>query len=144
MFCGADPDYALPYRFVGEYATHAFFCNIMFPKNVRGDADREAERWTLLNVPSFHCRSRARRHRSASAPSSSTSATGSPWCSGRADYCGVNKKTMFTVMNYVLPKDGLLPMHCSANVGADGDSAILFGLSGTGQDHALGRSAPPC
>ena len=52
---------------------------------------------------------------------------------GPADYCGVNKKTMFTVMNYVLPAKGQLSMHCSANVGPSNDSAILFGLSGTGK-----------
>jgi len=52
---------------------------------------------------------------------------------GPADYCGVNKKTMFTVMNFVLPDKGQLSMHCSANVGSDDDSAILFGLSGTGK-----------
>jgi phosphoenolpyruvate carboxykinase (ATP) len=52
---------------------------------------------------------------------------------GRADYCGVVKKTMFTVMNFQLPELGDLSMHCSANVGNDGDGAILFGLSGTGK-----------
>jgi phosphoenolpyruvate carboxykinase (ATP) len=52
---------------------------------------------------------------------------------GRADYCGVNKKTMFTVMNFLMPEAGQLSMHCSANVGARGDGAILFGLSGTGK-----------
>ena len=56
---------------------------------------------------------------------------------GPADYCGVNKKTMFTVMNYVLPSKGQLSMHCSANVGADDDSAILFGLSGTAKPRCL-------
>ncbi len=55
VFCGADPEMARPYRFVGEYATHAYFCNIMFPKKVRDDDDRETEGWTLLNVPSFRC-----------------------------------------------------------------------------------------
>jgi phosphoenolpyruvate carboxykinase (ATP) len=52
---------------------------------------------------------------------------------GRADYCGVVKKAMFTVMNYLMPEQGQLSMHCSANVGARGDGAILFGLSGTGK-----------
>jgi phosphoenolpyruvate carboxykinase (ATP) len=52
---------------------------------------------------------------------------------GRADYCGVVKKTMFTVMNYMLPAMGHMSMHCSANVGERGDGAILFGLSGTGK-----------
>ena len=52
---------------------------------------------------------------------------------GRADYCGVNKKSMFTIMNFMVPGLGHLSMHCSANVGESGDGAILFGLSGTGK-----------
>src|SRR3546814_18540694 len=52
---------------------------------------------------------------------------------GRADYCGVVKKTIFTVGNYLLPLQGRLSMHCSANVGKNNDDAILFGLSGTGK-----------
>ena len=132
VFCGADPEMARPYRFVGEYATHAYFCNIMFPKKVRDDDDRETEGWTLLNVPSFRCdpdRDGTRGERAVIVDVRNRVGL----VLGRADYCGVNKKTMFTVMNFVLPKDDVLPMHCSANVGADGDSAILFGLSGTGK-----------
>ena len=53
VFCGWDPEFAEPYRFIGEYATHAYFCNIMFPENVRDDSDRAEAGWTILNVPSF-------------------------------------------------------------------------------------------
>jgi len=132
VFCGWDPTFAEPYRFVGEYATHAFFCNIMFPEDVRDDSDREAAGWTIVNVPSFHCdpeRDGTRSERAVIMDIVNRMAL----VVGRADYCGVNKKTMFTAMNYVLPAKGQLTMHCSANVGADGDSAILFGLSGTGK-----------
>jgi phosphoenolpyruvate carboxykinase (ATP) len=132
VFCGWDPDFATPYRFVGEYATHAFFANIMFPKAVREDVDRVNEGWTMLNVPSFHCD-----------PERDGTLTGRAVIMdlknriglvlGRADYCGVVKKTMFTIMNYALPEKGQLTMHCSANVGKRGDTAILFGLSGTGK-----------
>ena len=132
VYCGADPDFAEPCRFVGEYASHAYFCNIMLPAHLDGAPDRRDHGWTLLNVPSFHC-------------SPSRDGTRSPRAViidmerrlalvlGRADYCGVNKKTMFTVMNFVQPQKGQLSMHCSANVGTGGDSAILFGLSGTGK-----------
>ena len=51
VFCGWDPTFAEPYRFVGEFATHAYFCNIMFPKAVREDSDRAEAGWTLINVP---------------------------------------------------------------------------------------------
>ena len=131
VYCGWDAGYAVPYRFIGEYATHALFANNMFATGV--DVENEDDkRWTLLNAPSFMC-------------DPQRDGTRSSWCvimdlkqrralvTGGADYCGINKKTMFTVMNYVLPEMGELSMHASANVGQRGDGAILFGLSGTGK-----------
>ncbi|MEC7924348.1 MAG: phosphoenolpyruvate carboxykinase (ATP) [Actinomycetota bacterium] len=132
VFCGWDPEFAEPYRFIGEYATHAYFCNIMFPKNVRNDDDRAISGWTILNAPSFLAdpeRDGTRSNRAVIMDIENRVAL----VVGPADYCGVNKKTMFTVMNYVLPTKGQLSMHCSANVGDSNDSAILFGLSGTGK-----------
>ena len=132
VFCGWDPEFAEPYRFVGEYATHAYFCNIMFPKAVRDDSDRSEVGWTILNVPSFIAepeRAGTLSNRAVIMDIVNRVAL----VIGPADYCGVNKKTMFTVMNYVLPAKGQLSMHCSANVGPSNDSAILFGLSGTGK-----------
>ena len=132
VFCGWDTEFAEPYRFIGEYATHAFFCNIMFPKGVRDDANRTDAGWTMINVPSFRCdpqRDGTLTERAVIVDIENRVAL----VLGRADYCGVNKKTMFTIMNFVLPSKGQLSMHCSANVGPDGDSAILFGLSGTGK-----------
>ncbi|MGI9603154.1 MAG: phosphoenolpyruvate carboxykinase (ATP), partial [Acidimicrobiales bacterium] len=132
VFCGWDPEFAEPYRFVGEFATHAYFCNIMFPKDVRDDADRAEKGWTLINVPSFRCdpeRDGTVSDRAVIIDLENRVGL----VLGRADYCGVNKKTMFTIMNFVLPAKGQLSMHCSANVGKSKDSAILFGLSGTGK-----------
>ncbi len=132
VFCGTDPGFSEAYRFVGEYATHAYFCNIMFPKNIRNDADRAETGWTLINVPSYECdpeRDGTLTNRAVIIDIETRVAV----VLGKADYCGVNKKTMFTLMNFVLPSKGQLSMHCSANVGANGDSAILFGLSGTGK-----------
>jgi phosphoenolpyruvate carboxykinase (ATP) len=132
VFMGADPAFAVPYRFVGEYATHAMFAHNMFPKGLEGVKDVDARRWTMLNAPSFvceperdGCRAEAAiiidfKHRIC-------------LVAGRADYNGVVKKTIFTVGNFLLPNDGRLSMHCSANVGERGDGAILFGLSGTGK-----------
>lgn len=132
LFMGSDPDFAVPYRFVGEYATHAFFCDNMFPKGLEGVQDVDGRRWTMLNVPSFVCEPERDGSRSEAAVIIDAR---NRIClvAGRADYCGVNKKTIFTVGNYLLPKQGRLSMHCSANVGAKGDGAILFGLSGTGK-----------
>ena len=132
VFCGWDPSYAVPYRFVGEYATHAFFAHNMFPKDVQGVADPEGKRWTMLNVPSFRCdpdRDGTLSERAAILDFKHRIAL----VVGRADYCGVVKKSMFTVMNFLLPERSEMSAHCSANVGARGDCAILFGLSGTGK-----------
>ncbi len=132
VFCGTDPSYAVPYRFVGEYATHAFFAHNMFPKRVEGVRNLEQRRWTMLNVPSFRCepqRDGTLSERAVIVDLRNRIGL----VVGRADYCGVVKKTMFTVMNFLLPELSELSMHCSANVGQRGDCAILFGLSGTGK-----------
>jgi len=132
VFAGSDPEYAVPYRFVGEYATHALFAHNMFPKDISGVKDEAAKRWTLLNVPSFRCdpkRDGTLTERAVILDILNRVAL----VAGRADYCGVNKKSMFTVMNFLLPELGHMSMHCSANVGSQNDSAVLFGLSGTGK-----------
>ncbi len=132
VFVGSDPAYSLPYRFVGEYATHAMFAHNMFPKDVEGVKDVEARRWTMLNAPSFTCEPERDGSRSEVAIIIDFR---NRIClvAGRADYNGVVKKTIFTVMNFLLPQQGYLSMHCSANIGKQGDGAILFGLSGTGK-----------
>jgi len=132
VFVGADPDFALPYRFVGEYATHALFAHNMFPKGLKGVRDASLRRWTMLNAPSFVCEPDRDGCRAEAAIVIDIR---NKIClvAGRADYCGVVKKTIFTVGNYLLPLEGRLSMHCSANVGMRDDAAILFGLSGTGK-----------
>jgi phosphoenolpyruvate carboxykinase (ATP) len=104
----------------------------MFMHGIEGVSDEDAKRWTMLNVPSFHCdpeRDGTVGTRLACLDFKNKVVL----VLGRADYCGVVKKSMFTVMNYLLPEMGDMGMHCSANVGPDGDGAILFGLSGTGK-----------
>ncbi len=132
LFGGWLPSYAIPLRFVGEYATHAMFAENMFVSDVQGIADAESKRWTILNVPSFRCdpaRDGTRSDRAVILDFRNRLIL----ILGRADYCGINKKSVFTVLNYLLPGAGDLPMHASANIGADGDCAVLFGLSGTGK-----------
>lgn len=132
LYAGTEGSYAIPFRFVGEYATHAFFAHNMFPKRVDGVEREDEKRWTMLNVPSFRCRPErdgSRSDRAVVIDFRNRIAL----VVGRADYCGVVKKTLFTVMNYRLPELGHLSMHCSANIGPRDDTAILFGLSGTGK-----------
>jgi phosphoenolpyruvate carboxykinase (ATP) len=132
VFVGADPEFAIPYRFVGEYAAHALFAHNMFPKDLPGVKQVEERRWTMLNAPSFTC---VPERDGCRAEAAIVIDVRNRIClvAGRADYCGTVKKTIFTVGNFLLPLDGRLSMHCSANVGPRGDAAILFGLSGTGK-----------
>jgi len=132
VFVGADPEFAIPYRFVGEYAVHAMFAHNMFPKDLPGVKNVEARRWTMINAPSFTC---VPERDGCRAEAAIVIDIKNKIClvAGRADYCGVVKKTIFTVGNFLLPLEGRLSMHCSANVGPKGDAAILFGLSGTGK-----------
>ncbi|RMF24817.1 MAG: phosphoenolpyruvate carboxykinase (ATP) [Deltaproteobacteria bacterium] len=132
VYCGTDPSYAVPYRLVSEYASHSFFAHNMFPKQVSGVEGEDDKRWTMINAPSFHCdpdRDGTRSDRAVILDFKNRLVL----VAGRADYCGVVKKCMFTVMNYILPEMVHLSMHCSANVGGRGDAAVLFGLSGTGK-----------
>lgn len=132
LYAGTDAAYSIPFRFVGQYATHAMFARIMFSKNVQGIANAEGKRWTMLNAPLFHCKPDRDGTRSDAAIIVDFRRR-IVLVVGPADYCGTIKKSMFTVLNFQLPDQGYLPMHCSANVGPAGDSAILFGLSGTGK-----------
>ena len=132
VYAGADPAYSVPYRFVGEYATHAMFAHNMFPKKVDGIENKEQNRWTMLNIQSFRCdpeRDGTLSDRAAIMDFRNKLCL----VLGRADYCGLVKKTIFTVMNFLLPNLGHLSMHCSGNIGRRDDTAILFGLSGTGK-----------
>ena len=161
LYCGWDPSFAEPYRFAGEYASHAYFCNIMFPGLLTPGTAANGQPWapaapgtaangqyqppaapgpgpggrgwTLLNIPSYiPSQDPDPIHQSERAVIVDLERR-LTLVLGRADYCGVNKKTMFTIMNFVAPARGHLSMHCAANVGASGDSAVLFGLSGTGK-----------
>ncbi len=132
VYAGSDAEYAVPFRFVGEYATHAMFVHNMFPKGVKDVINEDGKRWTLLNVPSYHADPAVDGTNSKRAVILDMKQR-IILVVGRADYCGVNKKGMFTIMNFLVPEQGHMSMHCSANVGQRGDGAILFGLSGTGK-----------
>jgi len=132
LTAGWLPEYAVPLRFVGEYASHALFAMNMFVREPIDIAAPDEKRWTILNVPSFMCdpeRDGTRSERCVIIDIRNRRIL----ITGRADYCGINKKSIFTILNFLLPAQGFLPMHASANIGKDGASAILFGLSGTGK-----------
>ncbi|GAB4283717.1 MAG: phosphoenolpyruvate carboxykinase (ATP) [Deferrisomatales bacterium] len=139
---GADPAYALPLRMVSPRALTSLFADNMF-RPVPPDLDRSvfADRpFVLLTLPYDKVAARRYEGRLRRLPDGRTSDMAIAVDLDRrlglvygSAYCGTNKKLMFTVMNYLLPEVGVLPLHCSANEGAQGDCALLLGLSGTGK-----------
>jgi phosphoenolpyruvate carboxykinase (ATP) len=129
-FVGADPDYRLPIRIINELAWHSLFARTMFISNSEETAPHQPE-FTIINFPSFLADPQRDGTRSPTFILMDFSQK--LVLIGGTSYAGETKKSGFTLMNYLLPQRGVMSMHCSANVGSDGDVAIFFGLSGTGK-----------
>ncbi|HEX7976950.1 MAG TPA: phosphoenolpyruvate carboxykinase (ATP) [Anaerolineales bacterium] len=131
-YAGADPEYRLPVRIVTELAWHSMFARNMFiPLNTNEEYRRHVPEFTVICVPSFKAFPQI-----DNTPSNTVIAINfeQKLCIiGNTGYAGEIKKSVFTIMNYLLPLQGVMTMHCSANIGRDGDSALFFGLSGTGK-----------
>ena len=131
-YAGADPEYRLPVRIVTEKAWQSFFARNMFlPIDDREELRRHVPEFTVLASPSFQSDPRIDSGRSETVIALNF-AERLAVITGTA-YAGEIKKTIFTVLNFLLPNEGVLSMHCSANVGKEGDVALFFGLSGTGK-----------
>ena len=131
LACGANPNLRLPLRLVTNSAWHASFARNMFLRLTPEEIQTRASEFTILHAPDFE------------APKN-TPGLNSPVfviisfaegivLIGGTRYAGEIKKSIFSIMNHILPSKGHLPMHCSANVGENGDTAVFFGLSGTGK-----------
>ena len=130
-FAGADPEYTLPIRVITQRAWHSLFARQLFIRPAPNTLDDHRPAFTVLFAPTF-------------AADPAKDGTRSKTCialdfSKRiviiagTEYAGEVKKSIFTVLNYMLPARGVLPMHCSANIAYNGDVALFFGLSGTGK-----------
>ncbi|HEX6729236.1 MAG TPA: phosphoenolpyruvate carboxykinase (ATP), partial [Pyrinomonadaceae bacterium] len=128
-FVGADPTYRLPVRIITEFAWHSLFARTMFISNVE-TASSQPE-FTVINFPGFQAD--LQRDGTRSATFILLDFSQKLVLIGGTSYAGETKKSVFTLMNYLLPQRGVMSMHCSANVGSEGDVAIFFGLSGTGK-----------
>jgi phosphoenolpyruvate carboxykinase (ATP) len=131
-FAGADPEFRLPVRIITEFAWHSLFARNMFILPETREAYRQhVPEFTVLCAPSFHAHSPIDDTRS---DTFITLNFEQKLCIiGGSAYGGEIKKSIFTVLNYLLPLESVMPMHCSANLGPEGDSALFFGLSGTGK-----------
>ena len=130
-YAGADPKYTKAFRVVNELASQALFSNqLLIVPTQEQLADYQAD-FTVLCAPGFKCIPE-RDHVNSEAAIMIDYEQKKVIIAG-SQYAGEIKKSVFSVMNYLMPKEGVFPMHCSANIGKDGDSAIFFGLSGTGK-----------
>ncbi len=129
-FCGADPNYRMPVRLVTEKAWHAAFMHNMFIRAESDELEAHDPEFTILHAPDLKAiPSRDGTHSDAFVVLALDRGL---VIVGGTHYAGEIKKAIFTIMNHILPLKGLLPMHCSANTD-DENSALFFGLSGTGK-----------
>ncbi|HYD54820.1 MAG TPA: phosphoenolpyruvate carboxykinase (ATP) [Gemmatimonadaceae bacterium] len=131
LYCGADPQYRLAVRYVSPNAWHMAFVRNMFIRPEPTDLATFAPNFTVLHAPEFQAD--PSRHGTRTGTFIVLNLARRTILIGGTRYAGELKKAMFTVMNYYLPKQGVLSMHCSANIGRGGDTALFFGLSGTGK-----------
>lgn len=130
-WAGADPDYRMPVRIITEDAWHSLFARNMFIQATPEELGSHVPEFTVINCPRFH----------AIPEVDGTNSVAFVIVNfgqklvliGGTSYAGEIKKSIFSVMNYELPFKDVLPMHCSANYGTEGDTALFFGLSGTGK-----------
>ncbi len=131
-WAGADRAYRMPVRIVTEFAWHNLFARNMFiPENDQAARDRHQPEFTIVDLPGFTAD--PARHGTRSETFIVIHFGKRLVLIGGTNYAGEIKKSVFTILNYTLPLKGVLSMHCSANIGARGDTALFFGLSGTGK-----------
>ncbi|MGB2957709.1 MAG: phosphoenolpyruvate carboxykinase (ATP), partial [Bacteroidota bacterium] len=131
LYGGADERYRIPVRVITEYAWHNLFARNLLIAPPEGTIHDSADTWTIIDLPRFH----------ATPELDGTNSEAFIVLNlarklvliGGTSYGGEIKKSVFTILNYLLPDQGVFPMHCSANVGPEGDTALFFGLSGTGK-----------
>jgi phosphoenolpyruvate carboxykinase (ATP) len=131
LYCGADAAYRLSCRYVTPNAWHANFVRNMFIRPQLAELAAFAPNFSILHAPEMQAD--PVKHGTRTGTFIVLNLAKRMILIGGSRYAGELKKSMFTVMNYLLPKQGVLSMHCSANIGKDGDTALFFGLSGTGK-----------
>ena len=131
LFSGADPKYQLPIQVINEYAWHNLFVRQLFIRPTVEELKTHKPEFTIVSAPGF--KADPRRDGAHSEAFVLVNFTKKLVLIGGTEYAGEMKKSIFGVMNFVLPQRNVFPMHCSANIGSDGVTALFFGLSGTGK-----------
>ncbi|HEX8445836.1 MAG TPA: phosphoenolpyruvate carboxykinase [Sphingomonas sp.] len=131
LYGGSQPTNRVRVRVVTELAWHSLFIRTMLVRPDAADLKAFEADYTIIDLPSF--RADPARHGTRSETVIAVNFTEKLILIGGTKYAGEMKKSVFGLLNYLLPADGVMPMHCSANIGPNGDTAVFFGLSGTGK-----------
>jgi phosphoenolpyruvate carboxykinase (ATP) len=131
LYGGSQPDHRVNVRVVTELAWHNLFIRTMLGRPEASALKDFVADYTIIDLPSFHAD--PARHGCRSETVIAVNFTDRLILIGGTKYAGEMKKSVFGLLNYLLPPAGVMPMHCSANMGANGDTAVFFGLSGTGK-----------
>jgi len=131
LYCGADPKYRMPIRVVNHLAWQNLFVRAMFIRPTDEELKTHRPEFTVVGVPGFLAD--PQRDGTRSEAFIAVNFTRKLVLVVGSGYAGEMKKSIFSTMNFLLPQNNVFPMHCSANVGADGVTALFFGLSGTGK-----------
>ena len=130
-FAGGDDKYKQSFRIINELASQNLFIHQLLRRPTTEQLDNFKQDYTIYVAPGFKSIPELDGTNSEAAIIINYESHEAIICG--TYYCGEIKKSVFSIMNYVLPKKNVFPMHCSANVGKDNDSAVFFGLSGTGK-----------
>mgnify|MGYP002780156296 CR=1 FL=1 len=131
LFGGSQPEHRVDVQVITEYAWHSLFIRTMLVRPTAAELAAHTSDYTIIDLPSF--RADPARHGTRTETVVAVNFAEKLVLIGGTAYAGEMKKSVFGILNYLLPARGVMPMHCSANIGADGDTAVFFGLSGTGK-----------
>jgi phosphoenolpyruvate carboxykinase (ATP) len=131
LFGGSQPEYRVNVRVVNELAWHNLFIRTLLVRPTEQELAGFVPEYTIIDLPSF--RADPARHGTRSETVIAVNFSEKLILIGGTKYAGEMKKSVFGILNYLLPTQGVMPMHCSANIGPDGKTAVFFGLSGTGK-----------
>ncbi|MBA4042777.1 MAG: phosphoenolpyruvate carboxykinase (ATP), partial [Sphingobium sp.] len=131
LFGGSQPEHRVRVRVVNELAWHSLFIRTMLVRPEAAELADFVPDYTIIDLPSFVAD--PARHGCRSQTVIAVNFTEKLILIGGTKYAGEMKKSVFGLLNYLLPAQGIMPMHCSANIGPKGDTAVFFGLSGTGK-----------
>ena len=131
LFGGSQPEHRVNVRVINELAWHNLFIRTLLVRPTAAELAGFAPEYTIIDLPSF--RADPARHGCRTETVIAVNFTEKLILIGGTKYAGEMKKSVFGILNYLLPAQGVMPMHCSANIGTDGKTAVFFGLSGTGK-----------